>query len=145
MREIKFRGKRIDNGEWVYGNLLKCEHKDSDSVYIIPFVTNGSFTINTLMLNFISPCYEVDPKTVGQYTSLKDRNVKEIYEGDIVYARCCEKYLEVYWDDIGCGGWWFAEKIYGDMYPVGKIDLDWLEVKGNIHDNPELLEGDEEK
>lgn len=92
----------------------------------------GDFIANDMIL--------VDPKTVGQYTGLTDINGKEIYEGDIVYARCCEKYLEVHWDDIGCGGWWFAEKIDGDMYPVGKIDLDWLEVKGNVHDNPEILE-----
>src|SRR5690554_1350076 len=86
--------------------------------------------------NDLHPFNEV---ALMRYTGLEDINGKEIYEGDIVYARCCEKYLEVYWNDIGCGGWWFAEKIDGDMYPVGKIDLDWLEVKGNIYENPELL------
>jgi len=145
MREIKFRGKRIDSGEWVYGNLVKCEHKDSGSAYIIPFITNGSFVINALMLKFISPCYAVCPSTVGQYTSLKDRNGKEIYEGDIVYDHAERRYLEVFWNEVSAGGWWFAENINGYMYPVGKIDLDWLEVKGNIYENPELLEGDEEE
>ena len=86
--------------------------------------------------NDLHPLNEV---VLMRYTGLEDINGKEIYEGDIVYDHAERRYLEVFWNDIGCGGWWFAEKIGGDMYPVGKIDLDWLEVKGNIYENPELL------
>ena len=86
--------------------------------------------------NDLHPLYEV---ALMRYTGLEDINGKEIYEGDIVYDHAERRYLEVFWREIGAGGWWFAEKIDGDMYPVGKIDLDWLEVKGNIYENPELL------
>lgn len=65
MREIKFRGKRLDNGKWVYGYL-------ADENYIND--------INTFDLSSI----EVDSDTVGQYTGLNDANGKEIYEGDII-------------------------------------------------------------
>ena len=84
MREILFRGKRIDKGDWIEGNLLRVEHKDAESVYIIPLVTNGKFTVNTQMLNFISPCFEVIPETVGQYIGLTDRNGNKIFEDDII-------------------------------------------------------------
>ena len=134
MREIKFRGKTIE-GEWVYGYYLVDEQHEKPRHCIWTRENVGDFIANDMI--------PVDPETVGQYTGLKDKNGRKIYKGDIVFADCCKKYLEVIWNDIGCGGWWFAEKIDGDMYCVGKIDLDWLEVKGNIHDNPELLEGDE--
>jgi uncharacterized phage protein (TIGR01671 family) len=137
MREIKFRGKALE-GEWVYGAFIPDATEPTHGEMVTwGFIRRYNVTDETM------ETIEVERKTVGQDTGLKDKNGREIYEGDIVYAECCEKYLEVYWNDIGCGGWWFAEKKDGYRLPVGSVDLDWLEVKGNIHDNPELLEGDE--
>lgn len=71
MREIKFRGKRLDNGEWVYGDLLTHEGKSLNGVVIRDWGAKVQY-------------YDIDPETVGQYTGLKDKNGREIYEGDIV-------------------------------------------------------------
>lgn len=70
MRDIKFRGKRFDNGEWLYGFLLQDENGD---YYILPTGAKG-----------LSKENKVEPKTIGQFTGEVDANGKDIYEGDII-------------------------------------------------------------
>ena len=136
MRDILFRGKRLDNGEWVYGSLLQVECEDGSIVTAIFEIKDSGGDA------------EVHPSTVGQYTGLKDKNGKRIFEGDIVSTDTKRPYLIVEFRD-GCfmfncndGG----EDYYDIMLPILKDPqtvYKYGEVIGNIHDNPELLEGGE--
>ena len=130
MREILFRGKRLDNGEWVVGHL--CEN----------YLRVGDTCICcTVELRF----YPVYPDTVGQYTGLGDKNGKPIFEGDIIkipddYDEFGMNAGEVYEVYFCCGGFRLKPK-YSKSRGYYLEDDKTVEVIGNIHDNPEMLNG----
>lgn len=132
-REIKFRGKHIDSGEWLIGDLVQDHFGDGsiNTCHIYPKdAWNGP------------DCYEVDPSTVGQYTGLKDDKDEEIYEGDIVRDEY-EGIAKVHFDSYS---WQLIYGIGDDGDQVQSFEeLDDLRMAiiGNIHDNPELLKGGE--
>ena len=132
MREILFRGKRTDNGEWVEGYYYKAKYCRTDDE-LCDYIT----VPHPKEYNEPSSHYIVDPDTVGQYTGLKDKNGTKIFEGDIGRRR----------DDIFLIDW-SEEKaafvmIFNDyICEILYLEEMWddAEVIGNIHDNPELLE-----
>lgn len=137
MREILFRGKCIgDNGEWLYGSYLP----KSKTICTETIITGTTQYADVF----------VDPETVGQYTGLTDRNGKKIFEGDIVnmHGGCEEMGAREY--DIRCkvvyGRKGYGAEIgftgaYNSGMQTPLMCEGALTVIGNIHDNPELLEG----
>ncbi len=129
MREILFRGKRKDNGEWVYGSYTHV-HDTDGNLTIIPTGENRFKSV-------ISP-------TISQYTDLTDKNGKKIFEGDILEHHVQGDILVnrgvVEWDDRN-GRW--AHRLNTMSPSFCMYNPSTIEVIGNIHDNPELLEGDD--
>ena len=138
MREILFRGKRIfDNGQWVEGCLLKVT-LDGETWHLI---FGDDFQRSGLGITAMQHA-AVNPATVGQYTGLKDKNGKRIFEGD-----------ELSWHNgsgaVNFGGGCFCVRLHGEIEYYGRnnpaIDVIFnlypeLEVIGNIHDSGELME-----
>lgn len=127
-REIKFRGKRLDNGEWVYGDLIHFADQTC-AIVVIPFSKYG-YTATEL-----SRMDQVDPDTVGQYTGLKDRNGREIYEDDLFKPGYYNTIFRVEWDKENAR--YIGREKKGSISYVGREPA--IEVRGNIYDNPELL------
>ena len=134
MREILFRGKRVDNGEWVYGSFCMDAREQFDNLCCCDgFIRLYDKNKGKMQM------HEVERATVGQYTGLKDKNGQRIFEGDIVEGYDFSEddgFGLVRWDDggfwVGNDDWWGT---FSDNY-----DGDSFEVIGNIHDNPELVE-----
>ncbi len=140
MREILFRGKRTYNGEWIEGHLIWYE---DGRARIIPSHTDiFCYEMDESIIQTVA--HRVIPETVGQYTGLTDKNGAKIFEGDI-----CRKFksgdcVSVAWHGTMAGYVWSKRKEnnryifdFGDLFRVS----DKYEVIGNIHDNPELLDG----
>lgn len=144
MREILFRGKRKDNGEWVYGSLMQITCKDENNAIPFRMIFEDKFSFVGGDAKALSHAV-VDPKSVGQSTTLKDKNGRRIFEGDIVHciARLDEADCVVIFEDgefrlvptkryatyvTGCG-----------FHALRNFEK---EVIGNIHDNPELMGDD---
>ena len=140
MREILFRAKRLDNGEWVEGAYCpkRCSG-DYPSIIKLGQPHEGRW-------------FTIDPATVGQFTGLCDKNGKKIFEGDIVRAKeadeiigYCEIKFGEYAGHIGFYADWYA----GRMAKYFRNDLGYwathktIEVIGNRADNKKLLEADE--
>lgn len=145
MREIKFRGKNLNTKEWVYGDLLQWNDGETAIGVHGQFIDDG-YHFNE---NYDKTPY-VDETTVGQYTGLKDKNGKEIYEGDIISVNGKYPKLIRYIDewasyclanltDLDCD---LKTRYWHQVSPCWWTDYKReIKVIGNVYDNPELLKG----
>ena len=130
MREIKFRGKDREN--WHYGDLVQEIRHNDNKLFdgTMTHIRNFEYKNG----DYIGDSFPVNSETIGQFTGLKDKNGKEIYEGDIYSI------IKYDIDDIG------HKEIHTVKFDeilcrfnVNKFDSEAYEVIGNIYDNPELL------
>ena len=135
MREILFRGKS-KNGEWAYGCLFVLgKGTEYEDVYIL-----GDLDHRETVYDIWKCAERVDPKTVGQFTGLTDKNGEKIFEGDVGDTR---RWHVAYAADVGASygmtaGWYIQRDDFESWSELECADN--YEVLGNIHDNPELLE-----
>lgn len=153
MREILFRGKRIDNGEWAFGNLVIQETDNSE----VNFISNNETVVDVFIQPIkkvwdthwnsfgrqewkaVSPMLKVDPATIGQYTDLADWNMKLIFEGDIVRMKASGI------SGFGVVVFRNGAFVISDSKRKRFYFMDGNSVycvDGNIHDNPELMKED---
>lgn len=135
MREILFRGKRIDNGEWIEGGVVHQTDWYGNAVDKY-FIIDGTYTYDY----DIGEPELVIPETVGQYTGLTDKNGKKIFEGDIVSSNKRKTWIGRGKVWFGNGAFWCGEREWAKLLRMVCLEDEQAVVIGNIHDNPELLE-----
>ena len=125
MRENKFRGKRVDNGEWVYGWYVYDENNEIHTIH------NSEFNI----VGLSSRGTEVIPSTVDQYTGLQDKNRKDIYEGDKIKDNVGRMWSISYRDNLATFIFnWNGRKDSWQNYMQFISEQKPFEIIGNIHD-----------
>lgn len=149
MREILFRAKRMDSGEWIEGYYAI----QSNHACFAHELKHQHFIFKDIFLDFNLgelQKFDVIPETVGQYTGLTDKNGKKIFEGDIVLVPYIDPIFKCTWNDTSpceraivkyCNGMFYVEYIEsGDKFTLSAMD-GCMKMIGNIYDNPELLGG----
>lgn len=143
MREILFKAKRIDNGEWVEGAYFPMTKYPTKENHALIWVwTEGAMGCDYDM--GYTP-YRIDSETLCQYTGLTDKNGNKIWENDVVFVT----------DDDGCSGqidtglgeidfieglWYISGRVQNSLYDINKCFQ--IEVIGTTFDNPELMKGE---
>ena len=135
MREILFRAKRIDNGEWVKGYFWR----GVDHIYMIP--SHVGIGYDDKIKHMSAYAVEVEPETICQYTGLTDKNGNRIWENDIVEDKRFNKFYKIVFR-VRDGGWYVENIKSGALFRIMERTSYQYERCGNIFDNPELLKGE---
>lgn len=136
-REIKFRGKRLDNGEWVYGDL--CQDKDVEMVAILLKAKKPYAIAADITINFHFKLMQVDPETVGQFIGLKTDTGKDVYDGDVITVPELVSLVNDFVDVIEFDNGSFRLCRATDILVCQELMDEGVSVIGNKWDNPELL------
>lgn len=125
-REIKFKAKRIDNGKWVYGSLIKSTAGIKERAYIVDnFSSMSDYSV-----------ISVDPSTVCQFTGLKDSKGNEVWEGDVIKNPFLGKECTIKWNNHLCG-FTALDEINSSDKPLGALvkSLGWYVVGNKFNKN----------